>query len=395
MITVTTHTGWFSRLGSSVAGVVFGLLLLAGCVWALSWNEGRAVNTERSLKEGKGDVISVPSAQVNPANEGRLIHTTGELVIAEPLKDADFAIQAQGVRLVREAEMFQWVEDTKKETRTKLGGGEETVTVYDYRQAWQDDAVDSTQFRQQEGHHNPPMPVEDRTISAPRGTMGAFTVGDNVMAKMADEQAVPITEAQQADIQQAVGSGRQVTVTANQIWFGDPAAPKVGDVRIRYTVVPAGQISVVGAQTGNGFAPYQTKASDALLMVNRGAVTAAEMFKQAEDANRAMTWAIRVAGIIGLMIGFGLVMGPIGVLADFIPFLGALARLGTAIIGFVLAILVGFVTIAIAWFAVRPVLSIILLVVAGVVTAGFIVLGRKKDRERAAAAPEPAPAEAG
>ncbi|HYD07093.1 MAG TPA: TMEM43 family protein, partial [Reyranella sp.] len=184
MITVTTHTGWFSRLGSSIVGVLFGLLLLVGGVWALSWNEGRAVNTQRSLEEGEGVVVTVPADAVNPANEGKLIHTTGELVVAEPLRDPDFAIEAAGVRLTRTAEMFQWVETTKKETRTKLGGGEETVTVYDYRQEWQDDAVDSTQFREQAGRHNPPMPVEDTTISAPGGALGAFAVGENVMAEM-------------------------------------------------------------------------------------------------------------------------------------------------------------------------------------------------------------------
>jgi len=160
-------------------------------------------------------------------------------------------------------------------------------------------------------------------------------------------------------------------------------------------VVPAGPISVVGAQTGNTFAQFQTKAGDALLMVARGTQTAAAMFKTAQDNNRTMTWIIRVAGIVGLMIGFGLIMAPIGVLADVIPFLGSIARLGTGIIGFVLAILIGFLTIALAWFAVRPVLSIILIVIALAVVIGFGVLGKKKDKARAAAEaanPTPTPA---
>jgi Zn-dependent protease with chaperone function len=130
-------------------------------------------------------------------------------------------------------------------------------------------------------------------------------------------------------------------------------------------------------------------------MVARGTQTAAAMFKTAQDNNRTMTWIIRVAGIVGLMIGFGLIMAPIGVLADVIPFLGSIARLGTGIIGFVLAILVGFLTIAIAWFAVRPILSIILIVVALAVVIGFGALGKKKDKARAeaeAANPTPTPA---
>jgi hypothetical protein len=185
-----------------------------------------------------------------------------------------------------------------------------------------------------------------------------------------------------------------VKIAGNRINFGaDPATPAVGDTRVSYTVVPAGPISVVGAQSGNTFASFQAKAGDQILLVGRGAQTAAAMFKTAQDNNRILTWAIRIGGLIGLMIGFALIMAPIGVLADVIPFLGSIARLGTGIIGFVLAILVGFVTIAIAWFAVRPILSIALIVIAAGVFFAFARWGHKKDKARAAAATE-APAAA-
>jgi len=392
MVTITTNQSWFSRIGGAFTGVIIGLVLVVVGVWALWWNEGRAVNTERSLTEGSKLVLSVPAATVSPANEGKLIHTSGQLVIAEPLTDPDFAITAPGVRLTRTAEMYQWVEKSESETRNKLGGGTETVTTYTYSKEWKSGREDSSSF-QEAGHDNPEMTVEGTEIKAPSGTLGGFTVGENVMDQLDDAQAVPITDAQLEDIQQAVGSGREVSVSANHINFGDPAKPNVGDMRISYTVVPAGPISVVGAQAGNSFAPYQTKAHDALLMVQRGTVAAAAMFKTAQDNNRVMTWVIRVAGIVGLMIGFGLIMAPIGVLADVIPFLGSIARLGTGIIGFVLAIVVGFVTIAIAWFVVRPILSIILVVIALGTFLAFARWGHKKDKARAAdAAAAPAPA---
>lgn len=370
-------------------GVIVGLVLLVVGVGALWWNEGRAVNTERSLKEGAGLVVTVPSTAVTPSNEGKLVHTTGTLVIADELTDPDFGISAAGVHLNRRAEMYQWVEKSESETRNKLGGGTETVTTYTYSKEWRSEAVDSSGF-QEAGHDNPPMAVESTQIDAPSGALGAYTVGENVLSQLNDGAAVPIRPDQQDAIRQAVG--RDVTVSNNQINFGNPASPQIGDVRVSYTAVPAGPISVIGAQAGDSFAPYQTKAHDALLMVARGSQTAAAMFKTAQDNNRVMTWVIRVAGIVGLMIGFGLIMAPIGVLADVIPFLGSIARLGTGIIGFVLAILVGFVTIAIAWFAVRPILSVTLLVVAAVVFFLFARYGRKKDKERAAAAAASAPA---
>jgi hypothetical protein len=390
MVTITTNQSWFSRIGGAFTGVIIGLLLVVVGVCALWWNEGRAVNTERSLKEGAGLVLTVPSTAVGPGNEGKLIHTTGTLVVAEPLTDPDFAITAPGVRLNRNVEMYQWVESKEETTRTKMGGGTETVTNYTYAQEWKPDRVDSSSFQDRNGHENPEPAVSATVIKAPSGALGAFTVGDNVMEQLDDAAPVQIRDDQLDAIRQA--AHRDVTLSGNQINTGDPAKPATGDLRISYTAVPAGPISVVGAQAGNGFDRYQTKAHDALLMVTRGTQTAAAMFKTAQDNNRTMTWIIRVAGIVGLMVGFGLIMAPIGVLADVIPFLGSIARLGTGIIGFVLAILVGFVTIAIAWFVVRPILSIVLLVIAGGVFFAFAKYGRKKDKQREAAAAAPAAA---
>ena len=50
---VVTSRGWFSRIGNSIVGVLFGILLLIGGIVLLTWNESRAVTTERSLAEGR------------------------------------------------------------------------------------------------------------------------------------------------------------------------------------------------------------------------------------------------------------------------------------------------------------------------------------------------------
>jgi hypothetical protein len=76
-------------------------------------------------------------------------------------------------------------------------------------------------------------------------------------------------------------------------------------------------------------------------------------------------------------------MGPVGVLADVIPFLGSLVRLGTGAIAFVLAVLVGGLTIALAWFWYRPLLAV------GIAAAAFAIailvgrLGRRKVADEA------------
>ncbi len=49
-----TSVSWFGRIKRAVGGVIIGLLLIVLMVIGLFWNEGRAVQTARSLAEGVG-----------------------------------------------------------------------------------------------------------------------------------------------------------------------------------------------------------------------------------------------------------------------------------------------------------------------------------------------------
>jgi hypothetical protein len=134
--TETTHQSWLSRLGQSVVGMLIGLALIIGATILVFWNEGRAVQTARSLTEGEGLVIDGDQATVDPANEGKLIHISGELATKVPLTDPEFGISTPAARLVRTVEVYQWKEESRTETRKNLGGSEDKVTTYTYTLVW-------------------------------------------------------------------------------------------------------------------------------------------------------------------------------------------------------------------------------------------------------------------
>ena len=386
--TETTSVSWFGRLRRSVGGVVIGLLLIIGMVVLLFWNEGRAVTTARSLAEGAGAVVSVGADVVNAANEGRLVHVSAVVTTDSTPEDTDFAISATGVRLVRNVEMFQWKEESHSETTKKLGGGEETTTTYSYSKEWDDSPVDSGAFKQPSGHQNPSMEVRSRSFQIPEGKLGAFTLDQPVLDGVGGDQPMAIKPSQAAGIEAAYGSGKKVSVVDGRIYLGwNPSSPAIGDYRISYDVAPLGVISVIGQQQGSQFQAYQTIAGDQLLMVDVGNVPAAEMFKEAAEANRMITWLIRAGGLLLLAIGFGLFMRPLAVIADFIPPLGSVVRMGTGLVAVLLAIVVGTITIAVAWFSYRPLLAVGILVVGALIAAAIIYIGRSRRR---AAVPTPA-----
>ncbi|MFM8807304.1 MAG: hypothetical protein ACKOJB_00080, partial [Chthoniobacterales bacterium] len=109
-IQVTSNSSWFSRLGKAFTGIVVGIILIIVGIALLFWNEGRAVKTYNTLKEGQGLVVDVASDTVDAANDGKLVHLTADAVTDETLVDSDFAISANAIRLRRDVEMYQWKE---------------------------------------------------------------------------------------------------------------------------------------------------------------------------------------------------------------------------------------------------------------------------------------------
>ncbi len=385
-----TSVSWFGRIKRAVGGVIFGLILIVLMVIGLFWNEGRAVQTARSLAEGSGAVVSVGADSVDAANDGRLVHVSGPVTADSGLSDPDFGIAAQGLRLSRNVEMYQWKEESKSETTKKLGGGEETVTTYSYSRVWDDSQIDSSDFKKPDGHQNPPMEIHTRHFQIPEGKLGGFTLDTPVLDRVEGDKVFSLSPDQSAAIDAAYSGNKRVNIVDGKIYLGfNTTTPALGDYRIGYELAPLGVVSIVARQAGSRFEPYQTQAGDALLMVDTGNVPADKMFADAVSANTLITWLLRGAGLLLLTIGFALFFGPIGVLLDVIPFLGSMARMGTGIIAFVLAILVGTTTIAIAWFWYRPLLAVAILA-AGVIAAVIVYrIGRSRKPAVPVVAPSP------
>lgn len=369
------------RSKDSFGGALFGLVLVVASTLFLFLNEGRAVKRYKDLKEGAGAVVSLPSDAVDPARDRKLVHLTGETRTSGPVSDADFGLSADAVKLIRRVEMYQWVEAERSETRNKLGGGSETVTTYTYEKQWRDKPVDSTRFKVPTGHENPrELPYPSATVTADTVTLGAYTLPTFLIDRMSWEQALAVESLDQAS--QEIRS--RAKLTAEAIFLGaDPASPQVGDVRVRFSLVPNGPISVVAQQEGASLVPYRTKRGGTVSLLEPGLVEAADMFQLAQDRNKALTWVIRIGGGLLLALGFSLILGPIVVLAQILPFLGRLVGGGTRIVAFLLAGVVWSVTVSVAWIFYRPLLGGAILVLAVV----FLVLIVKRLR-RPASSPD-------
>jgi len=381
-----TSQSWFSRIGGAIKGIFFGLLLIAGAVMLLWWNEGRAVRRIKALREGSHVVVPVGSDRVDAGNEGKLVHMTGLAITGETLSDAEFGVTTNALKLERVAEMYQWTEQKKSETTKNLGGSTTTTTTYDYTKNWQPHRVDSGQFKHPEGHANPlAMPFQERHLVAGKVTVGAFTLSQSLVGKIGGAVALPVTS---ADALPAPLKARSQLVDG-KIYIGtNVATPQIGDQRISFKVTGATPVSLVSRQVQNTFEPYRTKNGALVELLQVGTVSADEMFAHAKEMNMLLTWGLRLLGWLLMFAGFAMVFNPLVVLADVVPFLGGLVGMGTSLIAFLLATPGALVVVAVAWIVYRPLLGGALIIAAG----GLVVLITKKLKKRTPAGPVPMPA---
>ena len=180
--TETTTQGWLSRVMGGFVAALIGLLLVPAAVVLLYWNEGRAVDAIRALNRGAASVVEVAADPVDAAANGKLVHLTGMARPGTAAADPVFGVTGDGlIRLRRTVEMFQWKQDSHSTSSNNLGGSKTTETTYTYEKAWSEQPIDSTPFKVQNGHRNPPMPVRSATFDGGETKIGAYKLDPSVM----------------------------------------------------------------------------------------------------------------------------------------------------------------------------------------------------------------------
>lgn len=360
--TQVTNQSWFSRIGNAIKGVLIGLVLFVVAFPLLFWNEGRAVKTYKTLKEGGKAVVSVASDRVTPANEGRLIHVTGNADTEETLTDAVFGLSSKALKLRRVVEMYQWQQASESKTKKKMGGGTETATTYTYSKSWSDRPIESAGFKEPAGHTNPgSLPYEATAQTAGRVTLGAFTLSQSLLAQINNFESLPVPG--ETVLPESL-QGKAKLHNAGFYIGADPATPLVGDTRIKFEVAKPTQVSVIAKQVGNTFEPYAAKAGGTIDLLQTGVHEAAAMIQQAQDSNRVLTWILRLAGFILMLAGLNLVLKPLSIIADVLPIMGSIVAAGTGVVSFLVAAILSLITVAVAWIVYRPLWGFILIILA-------------------------------
>ncbi|MBR4820326.1 TMEM43 family protein [bacterium] len=380
--TKTTTTSLGSRLGSSLIGVIIGIVLFIAAFPVIFWNEGRAIKRTKALNEGEKVCVTIDAAAPAADTEGKLVHLAGPVKTSDLLGDEVFGVSvSNSLRFARIVEMYQWKETSHSETKKKTGGSTETTTTYTYSKVWSDTPINSSSFEKPEGHENPvEWPVTGEKWQVPQATLGVFSLSSDQIERAGKE--APFTPFVTNNMPLPVGLDASYVRIPGGFFKGASegssiSAPKVGDIKVTFESAPVCEISMAGKKEGNTIRKYQT-ANGLLILQYNGNLSKEEIFAAAHRDNTIITWLIRIAALLMFFFGLKLIIGPLNVLSDIIPFFGNIMDFVTGTATFLIALVLTLITVAIAWLTVRPVIGIALIVIAVL----LIVLAKKKGKEK-------------
>ncbi len=409
--TVTTSTSWLSRLGSSFAGIILGIVLFVAGTGLLWWNEGNFVKTRDALNEAQGETVELENVnKVDATFNDKLVHATGPADTQDVLTDPVFGIGGKGIAFTREVEFYQWTEHSRTKKQQKLGGGEETVTTYSYKKEWVGHRVNSQSFHAPEARmqytNGVLLAVEDKTQHATNVSFGAyrlpaflirsidgaqpFTVSlNNATRERLTREALRAkpellhfhtTNIDRLPLEQLP---KMLHEQGNTLYIGtSPSAPQVGDVRITFAMTPPATVSIIAKIKGDSFEPFHAANGKNVSALAMGEESMDSMFADEHSDNVIVTWILRVLGTILVIAGLRCVFAPLSVIASVIPLLGSIVGAGTGLVSLLLGLAWSLVIMAIAWLRFRPLIGSTMLAVA----VGLAVLLYFKGKAKKAAA---------
>ncbi len=352
--TETSKISYGKNVMNSFSGVIVGLIIFLLSFFVLWKNEGHNVAQLAVANYADKTAIEISADKADRANDEKLVQLSGKSITDKTLTDKIISVPNTFV-LNREVEMYQWQENVETSTKEEFGGSTTETKTYSYEKVWSPNEIESKDFKEKK-YVNPPFPIQSGRYYAEGGVLGDFKLTSRQIKSMNDF-------VEYDDLPQK----SNYKIYNNAYYSGqDPENPKIGDIRISYKTVLSGtEISIIGQQKSNNTIAGMRYKDKMVYMQQGGILTKDEMIHNFKSSNKFFTNLIRFAGWLMMFIGLSMLLNPLSVIVKFIPIVqnivGGLATIVCLLVSLALSLL----TISIAWFAYRPLLTITVLLVIG------------------------------
>ena len=328
--------------------LIIGIILFLGAFCLLWWNEGNSAKKINIANYVKKYAIEVNSNSVQRDNDNKLIATNGFAKTSSTLGD-EFVTSPNTLVLVRNVQMYQWIEEN-----------EDGKTVY--KKEWSDIEQNSDEF-EDKIHKNPRFSIKSKEYIAQSATLGKYDLSEKQIELIDPQKEISNLKEK-----------NEYKIIDNQYYKGKNIdEPEIGDLLISYNYAPSDTpISIIGEQKeDNTISSTVHKKLGAIYIQYDGKMTKDEMLDKYTNDNKLQTMGFRFLGWILMFIGLKLFFEPLMNILNLVPVLGEFANMATTFIFASITLVLSLFTIAVAWFAYRPLISI-LLIITGVIVIMFV-----------------------
>lgn len=262
-----------------------GLAIAAGAVATLLWNEWQLAGSFEALARAGRSLA---------AADGQVVRLTGEAKGSAPARDPLFGLELAALRLDRRAETRQWLEQRE-------GSGDNKVLRYE--RIWSPLLIPSRRFEERSTHVNPErLRIESASFSGGVVTVAGSTLDPELLDRL------PATRELRPDEQALLAAaGLRFVRAGDWLYSGNPAAPEIGDVRVRFAAAPPGLVTVIGGSDADRIGSF-TGFGVPVGLIAYGDVATDLLLEQAARGDWREAWALRGFCLLVLVVASLLVV---------------------------------------------------------------------------------------
>ena len=352
--------GFFSQFGDSVKGILTGFALIPLSIFLI-------FKVETCTQAGDAFKNAKPVTQME---EGKPVYITGKLS-AQPVGSL-FVKTGNYIKVSESSEVYAWDEEERTE-----GEGSNKKKIRECKLKWTSDPESPSKFQlpacKAKAFHQ--RRVKSDTNVANGGKLSSEGKTYNVNLADTDfTSSVPSSKPADSEINTNgyISSG---TYLYSSSTCANNEVEGCERVSVSATPIPEGDMTFLGTLKGDALGKYTYK-DEAFMSASVGDYAQTMSAIKSDDSTKK--WIGRVIGFIMMWAGLSLLVGPVTMLLDFIPFVGTM---GSSVIRFALGI-VAFVITAVTIILVKF-WYIWLLLIIGAVGYGYY---KKKNASAAPAA---------
>jgi len=345
----TQDSSWLQNIKTAFAGIVFAPLFCLAGFYMLKYGEIKHANSTIGLKKVEKKVVPEKAGR-----NGDLIKVDGYIEARATHTDTENGLTRKAIKLRRKVYTYQWIENKKTRKKRKAGGGSTKTTTYTYSKAWRQGIKSSSSFKHPEGHQNPRSPLfQDRIFSQEVIKLDDYTLMTRLANNLRAYRALDIESKMLSrpddfqfyrDTTRVISSGNDTPsypITALFSGIGTPDNPEIGDTKIHFSEVKAGDYSVIGmkrdmtlkAMAHKDLKIYNGSEEGAIGwsgkagyfgMIFSGHPSKELMFEKTHDSIDFWFVLLRFGGLLFVVAGCMIVARPVQLLLSFIPFFGFL-----------------------------------------------------------------------